>query len=599
MTKIFLLSFLALTSLTVSAQTKKVKLIKANTGNPAEYIRQLRVSGKLTINRNLEKDAEMDIEKDKNYNFKKTGGLKTKQNTMFEVTNDRPQLSEQPRPAIASLLVVNKDLEDRGGPDPMVAVGEEIIAVSNTGWIRFYNKGTGKSVFTTSATGLFERYFTPTINGAPNPDYASNFYNIPADLPYWCSKSAPCATNTTGTDPVTGINKPCPEETDEGVIQTAYDTRVFYQKEHKRFVVVSALRNESSRDHNQYNVSGDRDCEQYLIRLVGIAVSVSEDPNDGFHIYRTGENNYRDWPNAVLDKDYLVIANKSGDEKSNGHSIVTVYNFQQMKDGVGPTIDGFSILQDDAQNTPQTVVPVSNFLTNYMSEAFFFLQNKGTGSNKARIWYIKKPATPAAIFSNPPTALTLAGELSVSGADFVNGGNMGLVYHSKAIYFVTHQKFEDATNSKKAGYGINYYKIPVIHKSNNTYEVSQNADQGFVHQVFSSDNYSYLNPSIAVDAFKNLAMQFVRVGRSKTSGEKPQIRYKVKFVQDADWRSSILSKEWGIEEDADYVEEKGKLTDYSYIVKDPYKISVFYLAHKISATGTSGVYIGKVDLASF
>jgi hypothetical protein len=94
-------------------------------------------------------------------------------------------------------------------------------------------------------------------------------------------------------------------------------------------------------------------------------------------------------------------------------------------------------------------------------------------------------------------------------------------------------------------------------------------------------------------------MQFVRVARGKRSGEKPQIRYKVKFVQDADWRSSLLSKEWGIQEDADYVEEKGKLTDYSYIVKDPYNITTFYLAHKVQATGTSGVYIGKVDLANF
>jgi len=162
-------------------------------------------------------------------------------------------------------------------------------------------------------------------------------------------------------------------------------------------VVIAALRPQTAKDNNCYNRDGsDHDCSQYLIRLVAIAISVSENPADGFHVYRTTENNYRDWPNAVVDQDYLVIAHKGGGAETNGQSIATVFSFRQMKDGVaGSSVKGFRIRQVNDQ-TPVAVVPVANVLTDVYSQAFFFIENLGSG--KIKIWYIKKPSDTSAIF---------------------------------------------------------------------------------------------------------------------------------------------------------------------------------------------------------
>ncbi|MCX6320104.1 MAG: hypothetical protein NTW29_22685 [Bacteroidetes bacterium] len=577
---------------------QKTSLIKANTGDPAVYIRSVLATAnkggykKMPVLKEEDDDRRKVTAIDKVY----TRGAGKK---MFEQNMPDIAAANDNGPAVSAIAMINNNLTnctDCEGQDPMIAAGEKTIAVSNSSWLRFYDKVNGGLLLSISSTNLFERYLSATINGQPNPEFASNFYNTTNNVPYWCSKSSACKVDTVPKDPDTGENLPCVIDATAGLIQRAYDSRVFYQKESRRFIIIAALRNETSADNNYYNPDGDKDCSPYLVRLVGIAVSVSENPMDGFYIYRTGENNYRDWPNAVADQDYLVLAHKAGDKYSNGHSIVTVYNYRQMMAGVGPVINGFKILQNDDNGTPQTVIPISNTRTGNQSTAFFFLQNKNLGAGKIKIWYIKKPANPATIFQNPPSSLKEAGLLSYSDVDFTDGGYGGIVYSGKAIHFATHQRWESSSGTRQSGFAIHYFKIPVIGLNNGSYELS---GAGLEHEVFDHAEFSYLNPSVAVDALQNVVMQFIRVPRSKNTTALPQVRYKVKFYQQAEWKSSILLKQWSQREDITYLEDKGKLMDYSWVAKDPFKLSVFWIANRVWTPGGDRTNIMQTDLGTF
>lgn len=514
---------------------------------------------------------------------------------------------EKPTYAISPLVKINNAVSREGGPDPMVAVGEKTVLVSNTHWLKFFDKAGGTVLHEISTTGLFWQFVNPVIPGTstPNPDYASNFYDIPEDVPYYCSKSKPCGVDKCGEGGYGSNDLPCTEKTDEGLINEAYDVRVYYQKEHKRFVVVAALRNQSSKDNNCYNADGAIDCSRYLIRLVAVAVSASENPADGFYTYRTGENNYRDWPNAFVDQDYLVIANLGGgDDYTNGKSIVTVYNFRQMKDGVSGIIQGFTIAQNNAAQTAGSLIPISNFQTNQYSEVFFFLENNYWGTDgalharrnegKAKIWYFTKPANAGTIFQHPPTELKLAGEISIEDRSFDGGAAAGITYYNGFIYYSSFQKFYDATSTKRTGFGLNILKIPAIKKSNGTYEVTKNTAAGFKHYEFKDENYSYLDVSIAVDAFHNMAINFIRLPRSKNSSEFPQVRCKVKFSHEENWRASRLIKQWGNTSDGNE-----RHVHYSWITKDPYSINKFWLAQYYKNNNQAGTWIDDISLGDF
>jgi hypothetical protein len=590
MKKIFLVWLLQSMTLLANSQKQPV-LVKATRDNAADYWKKAAIFQK----KNRPVYAE-----EQNYSFEKVNKFKSANDPAIQAANSysvmvKPELTAQEKPQVtmAATARINSKISGTGGPDPMPAVGEKTILVGNTGWMKFFDKATGEVLLETDANALFWRFLSPVIPGTttPNPDFASNFYNIPTDIPLACSKSKPCGVDDCGNGGYTTSQQPCNPLTDEGIINEAYDIRLLYQKEHKRFVVIAALRNQSARDNNCYNADGAIDCAQYLIRLVAVAVSVSEDPSDGFHIYRTGENNYRDWPNAVVDKDYLVISNKGGGPLSNGTSIATVYSFVQMKDGAGPVIDGFTVKQNDNTGTPQAVVPVGNVLTNQNGGAIFFLENKGSG--KVRIWYIKKPNNAGSIFQDPPSKLTLAGQLVVDGAGFEGGAFAGITYFDNCIYMTSYQSFYPSTATKRVGFGLNIFRIPVLSKSTGGYEVSSKASDGFQHFVFKNENYSYMDPSIAVDGFKNIVIQFVRLPRNKNATEKPQIRAKVKFSQEADFRASVLLKEWGVDEPGD-----DRLVHYSWVVKDPFHLSHFWMAHKYKSAAGGGTWLSRLDLNS-
>jgi hypothetical protein len=568
------------------AQKTDAGLVKANIGSPAAYMRGVRNATRLTTRRKLTPEQEYDFEKAPQWRGQDDIAVAAERGRAVEVkpepkVRDRPLFLENPQRRI------NIGVQAEGGPDPMVAVGDRTIVVANFKWIKFFDKKTGSMPLSTNATALFWKFLNPEIQegpqtGQPNPEYISNHLDIPADVPYWCGKERACKTGP--IDPISGNRLPCTNLTDEGLVQTGYDVRVYYQKEHKRFVIVAALKNETSRDNDDYNRPPTRDCSKYLARFVGIAVSLTEDPNDGFHVFRTRENNFRDWPRVVVDQDYLTLAHNGGGENSLGNSIVTVYSFRAMKDGLG-TVSHFTIPQ--VPNGPVAVVPVANLLTNHMSQTQFFVEHANAADGIIKILYFKKPADPAAIFQNPPTSLTTAGIITVPGARFSGGAFAGITYFDENIYTVSYQKFATETFLHRHGYGLNFFRIPVIAKTNGHHEATV---VGLEHNVFKDADYSFSHPSLAMDLFKNVVIQFIRIPRDKNSSEKPQLRYKIKFAGNPDWNRSKLVQEW-----TSFPATNKKLVDYSWITKDPFELAHFWHAHAHAVPGKA-MWVGRINL---
>ena len=571
------------------AQRTGTGLIKADTGTPAAYMRGVRNASRLTRRKLTAEEEEYDFEKSPKWRRQDDIVVVPDGRRAVEVKpelklKDRPLFLENPERRI------NVGVQAEGGPDPMVAVGDRTIVVANYNWIKFFDKRTGQMTLNTTSTAVFWKFLEPTIPagqpnaGQPNPDYISNQLNIPASVPYWCSKSRACKTGP--IDPISGKRLPCENSNTDGLVQTAYDVRVLYQKEHRRFVIVAALKNHTSRDNDDYNNPPRRDCSQYLARFVGIAVSRSEDPNDSFHVFRTGENNYRDWPRVVIDHDYLTLAHNGGGENSLGKSIVTVFSFREMKDGFG-TINHFTIPQ--VPNGPVAVVPVANLLTNHMSQTQFFVEHENAGDGIVKILYFKKPADPSAIFRNPPTSLTQAGIITVAGARFSGGAFAGITYFDENIYTVSFQNFAAETMLHRKGYGLNFFRIPVIAKTNGQHEATV---VGLEHNVFKDADYSFSDPSLAIDSLKNIVVQFIRIPRDKNSAEKPQLRYKIKFAGNPEWNRSRLVQEW-----TSSTAGNERQVHYSWITQDPFKFAHFWHAHK-HATSDKAMWVGRISLSN-
>lgn len=193
----FFTGILQLMCLVAVCQTQKPLLVKASTGNPTDYMRKVSIINKQLIFNKTSENETYSFEKkkpslitNKNYSPAVNGGG---QSVMV-----KPEITVQEKPSVAAAATIriNNIISkgDRSDPDPMPAIGEKTILISNASWIKFFDKSTGQMLVETSTTALFWRFLSPVIPGenTPNPEYASNFYNIPKDIPYPCSKSKPC-----------------------------------------------------------------------------------------------------------------------------------------------------------------------------------------------------------------------------------------------------------------------------------------------------------------------------------------------------------------------------------------------------------------------
>jgi hypothetical protein len=197
---------------------------------------------------------------------------------------------------VASPAPALKFEPDIRGVDPMIAVGEQYVVVSEDHWIEFVAKtgdqaGSQLPSKAGEPTCLTSSAFFAGFMRQLNPDGSSNRNRIDLYQRHPAS-SAPgqqCDLANAKLPP------PC--------INEFYDTRVFYDPYRGRFVIQAAARGGTT-----YSDAGPPEHNLLARRYYAFAVSRTEDPRDGFEQWITTENNYSDWPRIAGGDGVLIAA---------------------------------------------------------------------------------------------------------------------------------------------------------------------------------------------------------------------------------------------------------------------------------------------------
>lgn len=206
----------------------------------------------------------------------------------------------------------------RLGHDPQIAVGKDYVVATTTGSIVFFNK---------SGDQLTEKRSGGSIGGFPlKTRMKTNDFFAPLMAPF-----------LNGPDGKPDHNKPNPNDvnrhifthfdsiflkpyrsmachpddpTEVGCVNTAYDTRVVYDKQRGVFWIEAALRDP---------VWVDSDCDKNACapletgiphRFIAVAVSKSEDPRDGFNEFVLVDE-YGDWPRIAVHGPFLILSHNN------------------------------------------------------------------------------------------------------------------------------------------------------------------------------------------------------------------------------------------------------------------------------------------------
>ncbi len=243
------------------------------------------------------------------YSFKKNG---------LKMSEPNAPIFELPGPVVR----VRGDLDFH---EPILAPGYANIAVAHS-WISIFRK-TGEMIMHVSGNNLFRDF----IIGSSDPVRNLNTYAGLGD----------CEHNYPQTHGGHGF-----------CVKEVYDTRAAYDKIGKRFIFLANARNfvwqgdriihhEENPEHKcamykapggskGINVFSSAYCN-HARRYLLIAVSKSENPEDGFHLYAIKENNYRDWPLLTVNGDQLIVGHKNI-ENPDGY-VAIVFDLAQMRQG--------------------------------------------------------------------------------------------------------------------------------------------------------------------------------------------------------------------------------------------------------------------------
>src|SRR5262245_34332789 len=212
------------------------------------------------------------------------------------------------------------------GTDPQIAVSEQFIVVTAAPTVVFFDRA-GKQLPekpNASGAGLHTRMTVTTLfgpvlepflrgpDGQPDP-HRPNPNNINLKLG---AQPGNASLICTPLHPVQA-----------GCVNEAYDTRVAYDRERRRFWIVSALRDQVWND-------GSEKCKTDACaplktriprRFVGVAVTVTDDPRDGFHEFVLVDE-YADWPRFALHAPFLIVSH-------NSNTKVHLFDAQRLADG--------------------------------------------------------------------------------------------------------------------------------------------------------------------------------------------------------------------------------------------------------------------------
>lgn len=430
------------------------------------------------------------------------------------------------------------------GIDPMLAVGHQFVVVTQQGRIAFYDRNgnalpskAGEST-NMSATSFFSGFLATTNpDGSPNPD---------------------------------NINLLAPHEINE-----FYDTRVCYDAPSRRFVILSAAR---------------RSPWMPTTRYFAFAVSLTEDPRDGFQQYMTTESNFRDFPRVTVQGDRLLVAhNASGQAEEGDTPILYAFHYPSVRQGV-PDPPNWQYYPGDLNGAARV------FLVSHhgSSSGMTFVFDIRDGDPKLRIAAFPTAGQPG-LAPNPVFAdATLSSQAPWPGP-------FG-VFRNNTLYLAGQVEITARVpNVAPPRNSIRTIRIPLGTITSS--QISVNA-AGIVDRIFGlnapsddpSDKVTYDEPGLAVNKFGDVCFVYGRTGVTTKQPLFPEVRYSVWFHGEAQQRRSRLLQAgtfqpiWFYDPDDD----KGPLPpetvatpvthayklDYATAVVDPVDDVTFWMIHE-------------------
>jgi hypothetical protein len=461
---------------------------------------------------------------------------------------------------------------DLGSVDPMIAAGHNYLIACSGGKFSFYDK-TGQ-LLTEKPGGIkvtwFATDFFDWIIELANKNSFASLKNLPSSFLTSCRDDGNVSTTTQ--------------------LSQAYDSRIIYEPVHKRFIILSAIRNTLWR-----GASFPILCNQYATRVFAFAVSKTEDPRDGFHMWYWTKNNYRDWPRVSADKDVLTVAhNAIGDD---GTPSIYVISMQDLIDGIA-TPKWFTYKNNIGLN-PAHVIPVANY-EKTSSEFYNYVMYMSIDKSPV-LYYFKKKAD---MWDNKPILQKITATVN---------GNINLGWHERPvlrngnIYFSSIMSTDaEIENSRPAAYGFVLYRLPLVNAGMLLFGNNESRIEYNVSPPDADGKYftSYEVPAISVDARGTIMAAYGRFARLTSGDVFPEARYFLLFDKETKHRPSNLLKagefmpsflpyQWKtVAYDGFYNYDGGKATDkyidYATVVPDPAEPYTFWITH---------VYANKVNQA--
>ena len=481
-----------------------------------------------------------------------------------------------------------------GTIDPMIAVGNQFIIVSDTSKIAFMDR---------------QGNLLPSKNGLPSTMTTSTFFDG-----FVAETNADGSFNDRNINRYLGYPKLCnspdyPETiTGKGFCVTSfYDTRVHFDPVSRRFFIMSNSRGGlgeektaetgfcmsysappvtdtspclNKDDPDSIDDRCKRGSNEYcdlVRRLVAFAVSKTEDPRDGFYQYIMTANEYRDWPWMAVNRGHFTVAHHG--LVNARFPAITVFSTNAVALGnEHPPYFRYS----NRALVGRRLLPPRQY--GPAGDPSFLLS--ATGEGRLDIFAFPQSADPW----TTPTPL----HTSVEMGDQLVPSLLNTVYRNQRLYFVGSKKIEDGNRTRSS---VRLVRLPVT-LSPTSISVSTDAATGFLDWFFGLNAFgdpagsriNYKDPSIAVNARGDMLFAYYResfAGPALFS----EARYSLWRNGEPKQRRSRLLKA-GEAEVSDTI-------DYTTAVVDPADDRSFWIALPYAkAAGRSGSYkpvFGKVS----
>lgn len=460
-----------------------------------------------------------------------------------------------PRPA----LEFTPDVE---GVDPMVAVGEEFLVVTQDHRIAFFAKSgelleeKGGFPVRMSATAFFSAFVAPeNPDGTANLDNINRYLNFPQGAPIQCDVSDPTP------------DFPCVEE--------FYDTRSMYDPFHERFVILSAARHHlwPSQEHGEFSR-----------RFIAIAVSRTEDPRDGFHQWMPTWSNVRDWPWMGINGDFLIVAHKGKSSLDPPGPVAAVFHLPSMILG-NKNPPHFEYTATDFGGNI-TVSPVKH----YPGESFLtFMVRRGKGSVR-EIFAFAPPSDPWKAPALMKTSVPIrAGIGSIRDS---------VTFRKGRLHYASVQDLGEYN------YVTYVVRIPVW-QTENGIASSSDPEKGFYDRFVSLDSFPTLEHRISREvsssAVNSRGDMLIAYGRYSSTGSPkilPEVRYAVWYHDEVfpRWSQVLKAGELHPVREGEEIPFYARL-DYTAVAVDPADGLSFWIAHEYGASSMPSDFkmvVGKV-----